>query len=421
MLLELTEINKMCTKFDLSDLENAKKFLSSFIAQYEDSDTDTCPLRVKCFSMNKDEVDGEISDILLRFLEKKCQHQLTACIVNECIKKFREKDYEEFVMDGADTDETQYNAKLMSEALFQVLLDICKIWNSDLPTDVLLKNSLSLDVYVHSIKNKRRKMEDRFVSMPHINVMFGCSEKAESEALFGVFDGHGGTDAADYAASQLASNLKRSGGPCDPVDALHDAFVRTDSQFVTKGVREKLRSGATAAVAYIVDSNLHIAWVGDSQIVLSKNATAFQVMDPHKPNRDDERKRIEELGGCVVFFGGWRVNGSLAVSRAIGDYEQKPYISGEPDIESYEMEGDEEFLILACDGLWDVVDPQAAVDNVHNNLVSGTRHMAAEKLVELAVSLGSMDNVTVMVVYFDCFNADQGTGHTLPEEEVSSS
>ena len=53
----------------------------------------------------------------------------------------------------------------------------------------------------------------------------------------------------------------------------------------------------------------------------------------------DERSRIESLGGCVLFFGGWRVNGSLAVSRSIGDSEQKPFITGEPDVEEYEMEG----------------------------------------------------------------------------------
>lgn len=53
----------------------------------------------------------------------------------------------------------------------------------------------------------------------------------------------------------------------------------------------------------------------------------------------DERQRIEALGGCVVYFGAWRVNGSLSVSRAIGDAEHKPYISGEPDVEEFIFEG----------------------------------------------------------------------------------
>ena len=53
----------------------------------------------------------------------------------------------------------------------------------------------------------------------------------------------------------------------------------------------------------------------------------------------DERQRIEDLGGCVVWFGGWRVNGSLAVSRAIGDLEQKPFVSSDADIVQYRLEG----------------------------------------------------------------------------------
>ena len=53
----------------------------------------------------------------------------------------------------------------------------------------------------------------------------------------------------------------------------------------------------------------------------------------------DEKERIESLGGCVVWFGAWRVNGSLSVSRAIGDVEHKPYICGDPDVIEYEFDG----------------------------------------------------------------------------------
>lgn len=62
----------------------------------------------------------------------------------------------------------------------------------------------------------------------------------------------------------------------------------------------------------------------------------------------DERQRIEALGGCVVYFGAWRVNGSLSVSRAIGDAEHKPYISGEPDVEEFNMEGNGYFKNQSC-------------------------------------------------------------------------
>merc|ERR1719495_3101935 len=70
------------------------------------------------------------------------------------------------------------------------------------------------------------------------------------------------------------------------------------------------------------------------------------------------------MGGLVLYMNGWRVNGQLAVSRAIGDLEHKPFVTGEAEYEEYEMEGDEEFLILACDRLWDVVEPTDAVECV---------------------------------------------------------
>ncbi|GFO27791.1 protein phosphatase 1e, partial [Plakobranchus ocellatus] len=71
----------------------------------------------------------------------------------------------------------------------------------------------------------------------------------------------------------------------------------------------------------------------------------------------DERRRIEELGGCVLFFGAWRVNGNIAVARAIGDAAHKPFISSDADVTSLRMTGEEEYLVLACDGLWDVLNP----------------------------------------------------------------
>ncbi len=107
---------------------------------------------------------------------------------------------------------------------------------------------------------------------------------------------------------------------------------------------QRLKSGSTGVVVLVQDDMLHVGWVGDSQVILGKKGAAIQLMDPHKPDREDERQRIEELGGCVVWFGGWRVNGSLAVSRAIGDYEQKPFVSADADVSQYKLEGE----VLTC-------------------------------------------------------------------------
>ena len=77
----------------------------------------------------------------------------------------------------------------------------------------------------------------------------------------------------------------------------------------------------------------------------------MKIMESHNPNKDEERARIEALGGFVEHWGRWRVNGQLSVSRAIGDREHKPFISAKPDVTSIEMNGSEEFIIIGCDGL----------------------------------------------------------------------
>ena len=68
---------------------------------------------------------------------------------------------------------------------------------------------------------------------------------------------------------------------------------------------------------------LYVAWLGDSQAVLCRGGEPVELMDPHKPNRDDEKARIEAAGGVVVWYGAWRVNGVLSVARAIGDKKVK--------------------------------------------------------------------------------------------------
>ena len=64
---------------------------------------------------------------------------------------------------------------------------------------------------------------------------------------------------------------------------------------------------------------LYVSWLGDSQALLVRSGQAVEIMTPHTPGNEDEKSRIVELGGCVVWFGTWRVNGNLAVSRAIGE------------------------------------------------------------------------------------------------------
>jgi serine/threonine protein phosphatase PrpC len=86
----------------------------------------------------------------------------------------------------------------------------------------------------------------------------------------------------------------------------------------------------------------------------------------HKPNSREERSRIEDAGGVVVWAGTWRVGGVLAVSRAFGDRPLKRYVIPTPDIRDESLTQDDDCLILASDGLWDVVSNQVRASRTHS-------------------------------------------------------
>ncbi|EEC16771.1 ca(2+)/calmodulin-dependent protein kinase phosphatase, putative, partial [Ixodes scapularis] len=163
-----------------------------------------------------------------------------------------------------------------------------------------------------------------------------------------------------------------------------------------------MKSGCTAVCCLVREqSHLYVGWLGDSQAMLARRGVALPLVNPHKPEREDERKRIEDLGGMVVMMGIWRVNGSLAVSRAIGDAEHKPYVISEPDVLSVELDGSEDFLVLGCDGLWDQLMPQDVANRVYQAVLDdpdGAPYVS-HALVQGARDLGSGDNITAIVVF----------------------
>ncbi|RLV97101.1 hypothetical protein DV515_00012120 [Chloebia gouldiae] len=193
---------------------------------------------------------------------------------------------------------------------------------------------------------------------------------------------------------------------CRQVPCQHVMGTFVLSQGGSEGLLS-LRCGTTGVVTFIRGNMLHVAWLGDSQVMLVRRGQAVELMKPHKPDREDEKKRIEALGGCVVWFGAWRVNGSLSVSRAIGDAEHKPYICGDADSASTVLDGSEDYLILACDGFYDTVNPDEAVKVVADHLKenNGDSSMVAHKLVASARDAGSSDNITVIVVFLRDMNA----------------
>jgi protein phosphatase 1L len=158
--------------------------------------------------------------------------------------------------------------------------------------------------------------------------------------------------------------------------------------------------GACATTAVVKGGHLYVAHVGDCRAVLSRNGTADALTADHTCAREDERARIERQGGYVRCGGSgvWRVQGSLAVSRAFGDGALKRWVVAEPAVATVALAADCEFLVIASDGLWDKVSNQEAVD-----AVSRSRATACRELVDMARRRGSRDDVTVMVVDLERF------------------
>ncbi|XP_028553352.1 probable protein phosphatase 2C 52 isoform X3 [Dendrobium catenatum] len=174
--------------------------------------------------------------------------------------------------------------------------------------------------------------------------------------LFGVFDGHGGSRAAEYLKDHLFENLLRHPKfMADTKTAIRETYQKTDSDFLDVQINTFRDDGSTASTAILLGNRLFVANVGDSRAVISKDGKAVPLSDDHKPNRIDERKRIEDAGGVVMWTGTWRVGGVLAMSRAFGNRLLKQYVVAHPDIQEEEVGKDLDILVLASDGLWDVV------------------------------------------------------------------
>ncbi|KAM0907086.1 hypothetical protein ACQ4PT_016341 [Festuca glaucescens] len=226
------------------------------------------------------------------------------------------------------------------------------------------------------------------------------SSKTDSKRInvFGVSDGYGGSCAAKYLKEHLFENLlKHPAFITDTKLAISESYKETDADFVAAETTICREGGSTASTAILVGKHLYVVNVGDSRAVISKAGKAIALSDDHKPNRSDERERIENAGGVVTFSGTWRVGGVLAMSRAFGDRLLKQFVVAEPEIQEQEIDDELEFLILASDGLWDVVSNEHAVAFVKEEVGP---EAAARKLTEIAYRRGSCDNITCIVVEF---------------------
>eukprot|EP01041_Mallomonas_annulata_P002450 gene2450-4758_t len=206
------------------------------------------------------------------------------------------------------------------------------------------------------------------------------------------------------------------------VKTLKSCYMKTDANFIATS--EHPQNGSTATTALVLGQRLYCANVGDSRTLLCRNFQPLLLSQDHKPSREDEAKRIRDAGGFVINN---RVMGELAVSRAFGDAEFKkgiqtvieeeglklpaasdgearnwdqPLITAEPDIQATTITDRDQFLLLACDGLFDVFTPEDVVQFVRANIEThGDVQKCCQSLTREAIhKRNSRDNVSVILI-----------------------
>lgn len=276
-----------------------------------------------------------------------------------------------------------------------------------------------------SDKGPKQSMEDEFICVDDLTEHIGSSTGAfygvyirslssnisktfafsENVCLFmKVFDGHGGVDAASFTKKNIMKLVMEDKHfPTSTKKATRSAFVKTDHALADASSLDR-SSGTTALTALILDKTMLIANAGDSRAVLGKRGRAIELSKDHKPNCTSERLRIEKLGG--VIYDGY-LNGQLSVARALGDWHIKGTkgslcpLSCEPELEEIVLTEEDEFLIMGCDGLWDVMSSQCAVTMVRRELMQhNDPERCSQALVKEALQRNSCDNLTVVVVCF---------------------
>ncbi|KAI4197009.1 MAG: hypothetical protein LQ350_006196 [Teloschistes chrysophthalmus] len=232
-------------------------------------------------------------------------------------------------------------------------------------------------------------------------------------SFFGVYDGHGGDRVALYCGENIHKILAKQEAfkNGDYEQALKDGFLATDRAILNNPKYEEEVSGCTASVGLISKTTIYVANAGDSRSVLGVKGRAKPLSFDHKPQNEGEKARICAAGGFVDFG---RVNGNLALSRAIGDFEfkksadlspEQQIVTAFPDVVAHNISDDDEFLVIACDGIWDCQSSQAVIEFVRRGIAAKQAlSKICENMMDNCLAPGSetggvgCDNMTMIIV-----------------------
>jgi len=270
----------------------------------------------------------------------------------------------------------------------------------------IYKKNVKMNVHSVSLIGKRESNEDQ-----HVVFLNGDSknDKYCPVNFFSIFDGHGGGKISKFLKQNLQNYFtnKKVSYP------LHKGYINMVFDYMQYIMQKQhyntaFHSGSTCLTAIHYRKNgsmyLQVINLGDCRAVICRDNLGIPLTKDHKPNWPEEKERIEKLNGEKIHFDGedWRIK-DLSVSRAFGDIEAKPYLSHRPDIFRYKLDKTDKFVVLACDGLWDVLSSQDAINFVlecQKEDDKKKKKNIAQVLAEHAIAKGSMDNITVIIIFF---------------------
>lgn len=225
----------------------------------------------------------------------------------------------------------------------------------------------------------RVSMEDSHSIVLDLNTLINdennsnLKKSSTQNAFFGVYDGHGGEKVAIFTGENLPKILVKNENYQNSnfIQALKDTFLATDVAILNDSELSKDPSGCAATSTLITPTTIYCANAGDSRSILSINGLVKPLSFDHKPTNEGEKNRIVNAGGFVDMG---RVNGNLALSRGIGDFEfkdskllppEEQAVTALPDVLEHNLNTEnDEFIVLACDGIWDCLTSQQVVDFV---------------------------------------------------------
>lgn len=248
----------------------------------------------------------------------------------------------------------------------------------------------------HKTKGERSTMEDTSL-IKH--------DGESTDFIVAIFDGHNGSGCSKFLRDSLLEEFyKQMKFHNNDIElSLKEAYHRIDQKWINYAQTKDCNDGSTGLCIIVNNNRIIVANTGDCRALMNRSGKCIELSRDHRPTDPEEMKRIEDNGGKVI---GGRLQGELAVSRAFGDYRYKilesSLLTCDPEIREFPLTADVEFIVVACDGLYETFSNTEVIEYI-NRLLSESKEISeiAKALAEEAIDRGSGDNITIIIIKFE--------------------